>query len=108
MRKLRPLLGHKVVLSAVVVFVLLGVFLPAALPATMGGQAEPNTPVRVICRVLFWIDTIFLPRGTWDGVRIPVNLLTCVVWGLVVGLSVEKAIGQGRGEAGTNGSLPTG
>ena len=70
----------------VAAFILLGLFLPLFQPGFRAGEKRPVSVVSAVCSVLFWADTLLLPRAARGSVKIPVNLLTSAGWGLVVGL----------------------
>jgi hypothetical protein len=78
----------RLIVASTVVFVLVGCFLPATLPGQGGGEPPPQTVVYDVCTVLFWADTLFLTPTVSDWVRLPVNLLTSALWGLLAGAAL--------------------
>ena len=81
-----PILRPRLLLACVAAFLLLGMFLPATIPGQGSGEPRPSVFTYDVCTALFWIDTLFLPASVPDWIGITVNLLTCVLWGVVVGL----------------------
>ena len=67
------------------VFLLVGGLLPALLPGRTGDQPPPKTALHRICKVLYWLPQYCLPRGTHDGIKIPLGVLSVLLWGLVLG-----------------------
>jgi hypothetical protein len=41
-----------------------------------------------MCDLLFWLDTFLLPSNSSDWVRIPANVVTSALWGVVLGGAV--------------------
>ena len=79
-------LNWRVVASAVVLLLLLGMILPATLRGEEGTRIPVNTPGRRFCQVLLWVDVLVVPSSAPDAVRLPVNVATCALWGLAFGV----------------------
>jgi len=88
--------GRRFVLKTVVAFVVVGMVLPAMLPVLPPDQRPPRMIRIDMSKVLFWIDTLVLPAGTSDAIRIPANLATTALWGLVVGLVLCRFRSKGN------------
>ena len=82
--------GRAVVMWMMLACVLVGVVLPAVMPA-LPPESRPRRMFRVdASKVLCWVDALFLPPGTSDAVRIPANVATSALWGLLVGLALVR------------------
>jgi len=81
----------RLVVCSVVVVGFVVAFLPCFIPGRGGDEVWVPGSVERVCQVLYFIDTLFVPSGTPDSVRMPVNFANCALWGLAVGLLLSLA-----------------
>jgi len=88
--------GRAVVVWTTLAVVLMGVVLPAVMKV-LPPVSHPRRMFRVdASKVLCWVDALFLPPGTSDAVRIPANVATTALWGLLVGVLIVRLRSNAR------------